>query len=186
MAGTKWILGIDPGLSGSFVVTNGTSLKQWPMPVYTDGKNKSVHFDGVHELINDILEEFGNIHAYLERAVPMAMGSKGAFNYGKGVAAIEIALELHKVSFTQVEPQKWAKEMHEGISTDLKPKAKSLIAVRRLLPKLVMMLPKNTKGALLDGPIDALLIAAYGLRRLQNKPIKIKEVLSKSTSDDFY
>ncbi len=61
--------------------------------------------------------------------------------------------------------------MDEGNASrkDLLPKAKSLIAVKRLFPKLVKQLPRDRKGNLLDGPVDALLIAGYGLRRLRPK-----------------
>lgn len=159
------VLGIDPGISGAFVLTDGKTVETWAMPIKTNGKDKMVHFDGVHELLHGIQEYTPGLHIYLERAVPMAMGSKHAFNYGQGFAAILIAIELFQIPMTLVEPQKWSKEMHEGISTDLKPKAKSLIACERLFPKLFASLPKNKNGKTLDGPIDALLIAAYGLRK---------------------
>jgi hypothetical protein len=158
------VCAIDPGLAGAVVIFDGKKFKSWPMPVTSNGKNNEVEFDGVHELLWDISGYHPGIHVYLERAMPMAMGAKHAFNYGRGFAALEIALRLLRMPTTYVEPGKWAKVMHEGISADLKPKAKSLIAVKRLFPKLVESLPKNRNGKLLDGPIDALLIASYGIR----------------------
>lgn len=160
----KKVLGIDPGISGAFVLTNGIELESWPMPIITNGKDKFIHYAGVLKLLCKLVRAEPSLHVYLERAIPMAQGAKSAFNYGKGFAALEIALETLQMTVTYVEPQKWAKVMHEGISSDLKPKAKSLIAVKRLYPRLVKLLPTNTKGRLLDGPVDALLIAAYGLR----------------------
>ena len=72
--------------------------------------------------------------------------------------------------------------MHEGLSTDLRPKAKSMMAVKRLYPHLVKILPTNTKGALQDGPIDALLIAGYGIRRgLVSKVSNVNKV-----EEDFF
>lgn len=177
----KYVLGIDPGLTGAFLVFDGKNFASYAMPVKTIEKNKMVDFDAVHELLDSIQTKYGQVHVYLEKAVPMAMGAKSAFQYGKGVAAIEIALELIGFPLTMVEPQKWAKEMHEGISTDLRPKAKSLIAVQRLYPKLIAQLPKNTKGKLLEGPMDALLIAAYGLRKLGGKPVK-----TQTETEDFF
>ena len=160
------VLGIDPGLSGAFVLTDGEKmLKAWEMPVSVFGKEKSIAYADVLQLLKPIAQ-LDNPHVYLERAIPMAMGSKGAFNYGRGFEAIVIALMTLRMPFTMVEPTKWAKEMHEGISADLKPKAKSLIAVKRLYPSLVGLLPSKPKGGLKDGPVDALLIAGYGLRRL--------------------
>lgn len=161
---SKTVLGIDPGLAGAFVLFDGKDFASFEMPITVSGKDRFVEFDAVHELLSHLTDTNTDLHAYLERAVSFGMGTKSAFNYGRGFAAIEIAIELLKMPVTYVEPGKWAKEMHAGISGDLKPKAKSLIAVKRLFPKLVGQLPKGKKGKLLDGPIDALLIAAYGLR----------------------
>jgi hypothetical protein len=172
---TMKVLAIDPGINGAFVLTDGKGFfKYWPMPVTLDGKDKSVNFKGVLE----ILKKVGTVHVYLERAMPMAQGMKSAFSYGRGFEALVIAISMSGLSVTYVEPAKWTKEMHEGISADLKPKAKSLIAVQRLFPKLVMYLPKKPKGGLHDGPIDALLIAGWALRKLGLK--------SAETIPDFY
>lgn len=159
------VLGIDPGINGAFILTDGVTIKFWPMPITITGKDKFIHFDGVHELLYNVQQKHPEVHIFLERAIPMAQGAKSAFNYGRGFACLEIALELLESTVTYVDPSKWAKEMHEGISTDLKPKAKSLIAVKRLFPKLMKYLPKRPKGGLHDGAVDAFLIAAYGLRK---------------------
>jgi hypothetical protein len=158
------ILGIDPGLKGALVLFDGSTLKHWPMPVLTNGKEKEVSFDGIHELLWDVYGEHWDMHIYLERAVAFAMGAKGAFNYGRGYAALEIAIGLLQIPVTYIEPSKWTKVIHAGISADLKPKAKSLIALKRLYPQMVDRLPRTKNGALHDGPVDAFLIAAYGLK----------------------
>ncbi len=168
-------LGVDPGISGAFVLTDGCTLRHWAMPIVASGKEKLIDFGKVFSLLVAIQknEERDSVHVFLERAIPFAMSSKGAFTYGRGFEALVIALGLLKFPVTHVEPARWAKEMHEGISVDMKPKAKSLIAVRRLYPALVASLPTKPKGGLHDGPIDALLIAGYGLRRLgvQAEPV---------------
>lgn len=165
------VLAIDPGIGGAFVVTDGADFfKSYEMPLVVSGKEKAVDFDGVMDLLRRVREELGGVHVFLERAVPMAMGSKGAFSYGRGFEALVIAVRLHEFPSTLVEPARWTKEMHEGISADLKPKARSLIAVKRLYPQLVRLLPRRPKGGLHDGPIDALLIAGYGLRKLGVRP----------------
>lgn len=168
----KVVIGIDPGLDGAIVIFDGKDFGSYAMPLKIEGKNRMVDFDGVHELLFHITDVYTDAHIYLERAVSFGMGVKGAYNYGRGFAAIEIAIELLKMRVTYVEPAKWTKEIHEGISSDLKPKAKSLIAVKRLFPNLVGKLPKNRNGKILDGPIDALLIAAYGHRRSEYIPPK--------------
>lgn len=172
------VLGIDPGLEGAFVLYNGLSFVSFKMPTRKIGKGTEIVFDQVHALLHAIVVEHGQVPAYLERAVSFGMGSTGAFNYGRGFAAVEIAIQLLKFPVTYVEPHKWTKEMHAGISKDLKPKAKSLVAIERLFPNLVKQLPRNTKGRLLEGPVDALLIAGYGHRLLGG----VKQVDSR----DFY
>lgn len=167
------ILGIDPGLQGAFVVTDGDGLfRHWEMPVLIHGKDKSVHFDGVVRLLEVVRETHGRIQVYLERAVSFGMGMKGAFNYGRGFEAIVIALHLGQFPTTFIEPGKWTKEMHEGTDAGLKPKVRSLIAVDRLYPQLVGKIPtyarRDGKKHLQDGAVDALLIAGYGLRRLNS------------------
>jgi hypothetical protein len=173
---TMKVLAVDPGINGAFVLTDGKGFfKYWQMPVTVSGKDKSVHFQGVQEILGKV----GTVHVYLERAMPMAQGMKQAFSYGRGFEALVIAINLSGLPVTFIEPSKWTKEMHEGISSDLKPKAKSLIAVQRLFPKLVMYLPKKPKGGLADGPIDALLMAGYALRKMGIKS-NVEEV------PDFY
>lgn len=165
-------LGVDPGVNGAFVLTDGKRLTTWPMPTETDGKNKTVSYKGLVKLVAAIVQLRRKPHVFLERAIPMAQGAKSAFSYGRGFEALSIALEVAGFSTTLVDPHKWTKEMHEGISADLRPKAKSLIAVKRLYPQLVGLLPKRPKGGLEDGPVDALLLAGYGLRRLGVPAVK--------------
>ncbi len=165
----KWACGLDPGLSGAIVLLSQDHKKVmfWPMPLTINGKQKEIDYPQVSEILRnaDSVAE-GNMHAFLERAVPFAMGTKSAFNYGRGFAALEIALSDLDIPHSMVEPAKWTKAMHVGIKGDLKPKAKSAIAVKRLFPKLTVKLPKSKKGALLDGFVDALLIAGFGLRTM--------------------
>jgi hypothetical protein len=159
------IIGIDPGQTGyiCFYKIEGVEVLFAPMPLKNDG-TKEINFDVFMELLTPYRSRRA-CHVYLERAMPLAMGAKHAFNYGRGFAALELALHISGLPTTYVEPQKWSKVMHEGISKDLKPKAKSQIAVERLFPHLLGAMPKSAKGNYLDGAIDALLIAGWGLRQ---------------------
>lgn len=163
-----FIMGVDPGLQGAFVALNPSTgeFEYSLMPVTATDKQKEVRYIDVCEL----LMYYPNVdHVFLERAMPMAMGSKHAFNYGRGFASIEIAIQITELPVTYVEPTKWCKEMHAGISNDLKAKAKSIIAINRLFPKLVKEIPTNKNGKLHEGVVDALLIAHYGARIITGK-----------------
>lgn len=161
----KIICAIDPGLSGAIVFTDGKTLfRSFTMPIQIHGKEKEIDFF----LLKDLLASSWNVtpfvHVYLERAIPFAMGSKAAFNYGKGAMATELAIRTHSYPMTLVEPARWTKIMHEGISADMKPKAKSALAVQRLFPHFLHSIPKSKKGKPHEGIVDALLIAGYALR----------------------
>lgn len=158
------IIGIDPGLSGGIVFLVGDYFFAHEMPVIENGKNNDIDFHAFKKMLDRPLL---NPHIFLERAVPMAQGSKSAFNYGRGFAALEIAIQLSGIPVTYVEPAKWAKVMHDGISSDLKPKAKSLIALQRLFPQYIDKIPQSPKSKKIhEGIMDATLIAGYGKRLL--------------------
>lgn len=175
----KGFLGIDPGQKGAFVFLkyDASEFEFYEMPLDPQG---DVSFVGVLEL----LEKFPPLSlAWLERAIPFAMGAKHAFNYGRGFAAIEHALFLSKMPVVYVEPGKWAKVMHQGIDANLKPKVKSVVAVERLFPKLAPQIPKGPKsGKYHDGVLEALLIAGYAQRGVPALASKMK---LKVTTSDF-
>lgn len=155
------VLGIDPGFDGALVLTDLSTLKYWKMPVSVEGKTKRID----HEAVFKILISVGpHVRVYLEKPVSFGMSPRGAFNYGRGYESILVALRTAWMKVELVEPAKWTKVMHEGVSKDLKPKVKSIRALKKRYPHLVSALPTNRNGALYDGPVDALLIAAYGLQ----------------------
>ena len=152
------ILAIDPGQKGAFVLLDGKKFLSWVMPL---GEDKRVDFEKVLEIFSEAGDD---VHVFLERAYGGQMGATAAFNYGRDFAALELAIKLCELPVTYIEATKWTKKIHEGISSDLKPKAKSIIAVKRLLPHLVKEIPVTPKSkAMHEGILDALLIAHYGV-----------------------
>lgn len=155
-------LGIDPGLKGglALIASDGKILDMMKMPVR---KDKQIDHDRLYKFISEIT----NVHIILERAVSFGMGSKGAFNYGRGFAAIEISIELTGNKYDYVYPQVWTRLLHGDLfgRKDLKAKEKSLIVAERLFD--LREVPKSGTGALHDGIIDALLLAEYGRRAIQ-------------------
>jgi hypothetical protein len=151
---TKTVVSIDPGLTGAIVVKRKNEYQIHIMPT-AEGR---VCFNSVYK----ILKGFENAHVYIERAIPFAMGAKSAFFYGQDFRTLEIAAIVSKKPYTLIEPQKWTKVIHQGTNAQLKPKARSLIALKRLYPdwpELVPLSPKAKKPH--EGVIDALLILKY-------------------------
>lgn len=170
-------LGIDPGQKGAFVWLHlgAKDFEYFTMPLNLEG---DVSFDGVLKILKRIPS---TVPVFLERAIPFAMGTKHAFNYGRGFACLECALTVAKRSVTYIEPSKWAKVMHQGIDGNLKPKVKSIIALERLYPKLAIKVPRSPKSKKYhDGVMEALLIAGYAQRIESPNYPKTKIKISKS------
>lgn len=154
-------MGIDPGKTGALIVLNtkNSYFKVIEMPL---NKEKMVDLNKIYEFI----EQESPDKIMVERAMPLAMGAKHAFNYGRDFQTILHAVEGSFIPFELIEPAKWTKIMCSGIDANLKPKVRAEIALQRLYPKIYKQLPVGPKsGKVKDGPIDAILIAAYGLQR---------------------
>lgn len=154
------VIGIDPGLTGAIVVIDDNEFRCIDMPVV----EKEIDYDG----ICGVFLQYQGTQTFLERAIPFAMGAKSAFNYGRGFAALELAIRAMRMPVTYIEPAKWTKVMHAGIDSGLKPKFKSLIAIERQFPNIMEFIPKSSTGKLHDGVIDAILIAEYGKRMMNS------------------
>lgn len=161
------ILGVDPGEFGHFILYDGARiLRQEKMPVEQYGDVKRID----HNRVVEILQEWDFTHVFCERAKPMGQGMKQAFNYGRYFESLLICFDYTYNVPVLVDPSVWAKRMHRDINADLKPKAKSMVAVETRYPKVVKTLPRGPRSKkLLDGPIDAFLIAAYGYEILTEK-----------------
>lgn len=152
------IVGIDPGQTGAIVFANDRIFQPYRMPVMEDG---SIDFIALVR----IFKKHSKIeHVYLERAVAFRMGVTSAFNYGRGFAALEHCIQAYRYPVAYVMPRTWTKKMHSGIKASLDPKEKSAIAIKRLYPHWVKMIPTNRNGKMHEGMMDAALIAGYGMR----------------------
>lgn len=159
------IVGIDPGLSGAFCV----------MTIADDDRRPDITFEPMpiigrdldfHELCR-IFASIQDAHVFLEQVNAFKMGASSAFKFGRQLGALEALLHAHRISFTQVTPQKWQGIMHSGINKKSMPlpKQRSLAVVRRLFPELNLLKTSRSKFPD-DGYVDALLMAEYGRRAL--------------------
>lgn len=150
-------LGIDPGLKGGLVLISdsGKILDFIKMPVRKDGLID-------HAAITEFISKIKGVSIFLERAVSFGMGTTGAFTYGRGFAAIEIAIELSGNRFNHVYPTTWTRLLHKDQPKDIETKEKSLRAARSL--HNLSLFPKARTGKIHDGLVDAYLIAEYGRR----------------------
>jgi crossover junction endodeoxyribonuclease RuvC len=155
------ILGIDPGLNGGlvFLQGEGKAIDGRVMPVI-GGRIDAWALDVT---FRDVARR-GGVRAFLEMASSRPkQGVSSVFKFGEGFGLLQGLLVAHQIPFTLVTPQKWTKEMHQGIGGEMDPKKKSLIAVQRLFPGVDLRKSERCRVPH-DGLVDALLIAEFGRR----------------------
>jgi crossover junction endodeoxyribonuclease RuvC len=157
----KAVLGIDPGLSGGLVVISPSreviSLNVMP----TIGNE--LDLPALSSILSDAIYTHGIGLCCLERSQSMPkQGVASTFKYGRVCGAIEGMLAVLGIPYTMVEPVKWTKVLHLGLSRDLGPKERSSLAAKRLYPTLDLRASARSVKPH-EGLVDALLIATYGL-----------------------
>jgi crossover junction endodeoxyribonuclease RuvC len=167
------VLGIDPGLSGAlcFLHSSGEVIL-CDMPTLSVGKSKrrlDLPTMRAHLATRrDDLE-----HIVLEQQQPMrGQGVTSTFSTGRGQGVWEGMIEmLGGVPSTIVRAQTWQREL--GVPKK-SGKAGTYEVVSRLFPTVVDEL-RGPKGGLKDGRVDALALAVYGRRLIQNSPSEARE-----------
>jgi hypothetical protein len=176
------IVGIDPGQKGAiaFIDTDKkTKHKEWiiDIPLLPE--------KGIDAKKINLMLPHTNAYIFLEKAQAMpGQGSVSMFNYGTGYGKILAVLEILGLPFEEIRPNKWKTEF--GLSglkkTNRKEKmtAEEKTAAKKqrkeMAVKIAMqMFPRlknefyTSKGKMLDGRAEALLIAAYGARKTGGK-----------------
>ena len=174
-------IGIDPGKNGAIVTLEGPHIVfKGVTPLI--GNELDMH--GLSELIRSQTGE--DCHVFVEKVHAIHGSSAGAtFTFGGVYYAVQAILCTLHQPFTLVQPKEWQKVMYQGIPEIRKApivikkgkrsgqtikgrvdtKAMSLLAAKRLYPS--EDLRKNERSRIEhDGIVDALLIAAYGQRKL--------------------
>lgn len=159
----KMIIGIDPGFQGgiSLIHDNGYEAIDMPTINTAKGKKQSTQYDlpSLAGIFINALKSF-DVIAYVEKVHAMPkQGVVSQFNFGMGYGILLGILAALQIPYTLVTPQKWKKEMMAGTSKD---KGASVLRAGQLFPNAEL---KTSRGKLLDGRAEALLIGQYG--RLQ-------------------
>jgi len=166
------LLAIDPGLTGAvckFELNKENfsikSIDLKPMPRV----KKLFDTHEFNKMIKNLIpSDLGiEIHASLEAVSSRPMqGVSSVFKFGRTYGQIEGVLVANFIPYTLISPVKWTKTMHAGIeNSGMDAKAKSLMAVKRLFPKVNLLATERSKKPH-DGFIDALLLAEFSRRQL--------------------
>jgi len=155
---SKYIIGIDPGLSGAVVVISPTELKIFDMPTMTVERNgKAKRQVSASELAEMLYLYSGrDCHVYCERVGAMAgQGVTSVFSFGRSFGMIEGILAAFKMPVTFVPPATWVKAVGRGQGKD---------ASRARAMELFPSDQDQFKRVKDDGRADAALIAYWGSR----------------------
>jgi len=153
---SKYIIGVDPGLSGAIAVISPESLKIFDMPTMTVERNgkakRQVSASELAELL--YLYSGKDCHVYCERVAAMAgQGVTSVFSFGRSFGMIEGILAALHMPVTYVAPATWVKAVHRGAGKD---------ASRSRAMELFPDNQADFKRVKDDGRSDASLIAYWG------------------------
>lgn len=174
------IIGIDPGLYGAIAIMWEENINQKMgkpdislidtpiIEVIKSGKTKKGNRKKAKEYLeNSIaahLEYFykapQRCHVFLEKVgAHPGEGVVSSFTFGMGYGLWKGIIAAYHLPCTLVPPQRWKKEMMEGVSD----KEASLVRAQQLFPNMSDQICKKKH----IGRSDALLICEYGRRTLQ-------------------
>lgn len=153
---TSIYVGIDPGLSGAIVATDGrTILHCYDMPTIKVRDKNRIDIYSLRDIIIDI----GPVDRVVVEEVQGVQGSgaTSAFSFGYGAGAIAGLLVALDRRWQYVTPQKWTKQLEVG-----RDKGAHRQAAQRLFPEWshLFSLVKH------DGRADAALLAHLAARGL--------------------
>lgn len=148
----KTIIGIDPGFSSGAVAVvgaNGAAVYDTPL-IDKNGVN-------CRDLM-DIIEAAGADHVFVERVGSMpGQGVSTTFKFGMGNGMVLAAVQIARIPYTLVTPQKW--KSHHRLHKD---KDAARARALQLFPTLSDCLARKKDA----DRAEALLIAQYGFEVL--------------------
>lgn len=158
----KYFTGIDPGFSGAIVTIglDGSIQNMHDLPVINEGKEREFNLEELDKYIYE-LSTFTDLSVGLEH--PTTRPGEGAersrrFGYGQGL--LEALLFVRHISYARIAPNLWKGRL--GL-----PGKEHTGAVKQSADVCDWYYPDATdlirgpRGGLLDGRIDALLIAHF-------------------------
>ena len=179
-----YYIGIDIGKKGGICISGNGRFSRSKMPLT---KNGDVDFIEIFER----LRFFQGKEAYVcfeELRGIYGASKESTWELAEQCGKLKFIVKLLKIPYIEVQPKKWQKEIFEGIgkktldkdssdylkmnsTTDTKTMA--YFAFLRLYPNLEV--PKGSRGGILDGVIDAVLLMRYCARVVQFEKSKKKK-----------
>jgi crossover junction endodeoxyribonuclease RuvC len=141
-------------------VCSGLGYEVWDAPTGKDGKQNVLLPTEMRKILVEAIAGL-ECMVFIEKVHAMRdQGRSSIFNFGDGWGmwkGICVGLGL---PYELVTPQRWTKEMLAGMKGG---KGSSIVRALELFPKAQV---RGPRGGALDGRADALLIAAFGARKV--------------------
>lgn len=156
----RYILGIDPGLSGALALYDPMTetLATHPMPVIAAGTDSKRVLDEL--ALARFIKEFASHikQVFIERVHAMPkQGVTSVFSFGVGYGVIKGVIAANMLPVEYVTPQKWKKELRVPALKD---------GARARASEIFPAYADQWKLAKWDGRAESAMIAYYGARNL--------------------
>lgn len=154
---------IDPGKNGAIVALDYDLNRGHYLKLSYD-KNGVIEYEMVIKLLN----EYQPKRIYLEKVQGRGgWGASQTFNFGSYFGQLKLILSQVNHPHQLVTPLTWQRVIHDGIDKTLKPKERSLVAFKNLLPTVSVDFGKRKPH---DGIMDALLILVWAYDKYGRLP----------------
>lgn len=142
------VAGIDPGSKGCICILDGTDA------LFADFHKNSIADLYAFIYTNNVgeiwIEDVHSLHG---------MSAKSNFNFGKNLGVVQTLAELTTGSYQKVAPKVWQSAI--GVTTKGKAIKNEVASIAEsLYPNAPLY---GSRGGLIDGRSDALMLAHYGL-----------------------
>lgn len=156
--------GVDPGFNGAFGVINaaGTAAAVYPMPSRMYGEVRQLDMDALDQIFAKLRLPSLCLGIEVPTAYPGTFGNvaRDATAFGRQIGTLEAFAHCKGMPFTAINPLRWKKQLGlPGKSHD--PDSTQGRALWETTYPQHAALILGPRGGLLDGPLDALLIAHY-------------------------
>ena len=168
------VLGIDPGLFGSFAVYDGSILMVYDMPIINIQRNSKNRNTLDRTALVHMVKQIAQVRVdacYLELVGGITgQSASAAFIFGKNCGLVEGVVAAQLIPINMVSPIKWRNALKVNAGKD-----GALAKARDLFPAEAKLFARKKD----DGRADAALIAVYGYRmEQQNSGKQWEEAMS--------
>lgn len=157
MSKPKAVIGIDPGSKGAIVLLSPSTHEVRFLDLGADHPAPVIK-----EFLDSSVKEFDCLSIAIENVKSLPMASKGTtFSFGYNLGYIQSQLDLLGLTIHRVNPKKW--QAYIGIKPKSATIKKDVAAEAIKRYPFARELLYGSRGGLIDGRSDALMIAHYSI-----------------------